>query len=694
MGSANRPAQKKRIIFRVLIIVSLLAVIAGLGYWKRRGIRNIFYEKMGWELPFPIKEAERMKKYGYYGQQVKVSADLDETVTVNENDAVSESFETDIAKEESLMKTSADIDAQIDAELQSGYYTWEEPFVVVNPYHISPLTGLILFETEENVGVRVTIKGKTEETDISGELEPSTSHRVPLVGLYPAEDNTVILELLDEDGKMVDSREITVTTEGLPEKLQDAIEPVKTSGSSAFGLTVVSGLSTNHYPFAYDANGDIRWYFERETGNYGLWTLSDGRLIFQDSDAAIPCQQKPQYSNYYEMDWLGRAYSLYYVPTGGHHEFIEKEPGGNFLVLSNSLKGHYEDEIMELDRETGEIVNELELDEIFGTTYVNKVDWAHINTVSYQAEEDTILISARNLHSSIKIKWTEHELVWILCDPEFWEGTDFEEYVLQPEGDITYHTQQHTTYQQAADLDGDPETVEITMFDNHSVTTRKASFYDDDETSYVLAYAVNEAEGTVRQIKRLPVLWSTITSNTIYDEESNHIFGMCGYFPESVDGFRGMNYEFDYETGEILNQYAIKRTFYRSKELVINWQDLASAMDLPDNYIKGSLRPAIETKKKAEIPEQMAEEGALSFKMLGSVLYISVLDHHMSQVIFKGEEHTYVYDMSDIRQHADDYMEYRGNIPIPLGNLEPDTYEILCMYEDVFSRTGASFTVA
>lgn len=682
--------QKKRKILWIVLGVILMILFVCLCCWKRRGIRNTFYRMAGMEIPYSVKEQDK-KGYGYYKQVVKVKTNLDEALVITENDDAASEIDTTIAKEDTLVKTSCDIDQQVEAELASGNYSWEEPLVILNPYKISPLTGIILFQTEENVGVRITVKGKSEAADITGEIEAATSHRVPIVGLYPSMENTVVLELLNENGETVDSQELKVQTSGLPDQLTDAVRPVKTSGSSAFGLTMVYGQKC-HYPFAYDSAGDIRWFFEKETANYGMYNLSNDRLIFQDTGAYTPSQQKPQSTNLYELDYLGRAYRLYYLPNGSHHEVIEKEPGGNLLALTSSLKSHFEDEIIEIDRNTGEIVNELELKDIFGNTYVDKMDWAHINTVSYQPDNDTILISARNLHSAIKINWTTHELVWILCSPKFWEGTDFEKYVLEPQGDFTWHYQQHTAYQLSADLDGNADTVEVSLFDNHYTSSRKVDYFDNLEESYVMVYSVDENAKTVRQLKKLGVIYSKITSDTIYDEESNHIFGMCGWVVNPVeDNRRGMTYEFDYDTGEILNQYSIKNKFYRATEMKINFADLASKMETDDNYIKGSLKPAVKVRKRVKTPDEVLTEG-VSFKLVGSVLYADCYDHQISQVIFKGTKNTYVYDSTNIRQHKKEYLMHEGNVPIPLKNLEADTYEILCVYQDVFYRTELTFT--
>ena len=97
---------------------------------------------------------------------------------------------------------------------------------------------------------------------------------------------------MDDSGRVTDSQEITITTEALPESLTDVIEPVETSGESAYDLTMVYGQRT-HLPFAYDCMGDIRWYMNKETGNYGLYMLSNWRMIWQDTAGYVPNLEKP-----------------------------------------------------------------------------------------------------------------------------------------------------------------------------------------------------------------------------------------------------------------------------------------------------------------------------------------------------------------------------------------------------------------
>lgn len=677
---------KKLLFFVVFFVVAVLFL--SLCWKKRIGIYNTFMKLTGQESNYEVLVNLKKDHYGYYKQELKVTMDREDNAKIQENDSASDDIETAISKESTLVETTAEIDQQLQSEQEQGY-TWEEPMVISNPYQISPLTAVVLFDTDEECAVRVTVKGKTEAADISGELEKTTSHKVPVIGLYPGMDNRVVLELLDDSGKVTDSQEITITTDTLPETMQDVVTPVETSGESAYGLTMVYGQDTK-YPLAYDCMGDVRWYMSREADNYGLYNLSNTHFLVQDTGGYVPSLGKPQTTNLYEFDYLGRAWNLYYVAGGTHHEVIEKEPGGNLLVLTSSLYYYEEDRIQEIDRNTGEVVNQLDMDELLKCKYTDQGDWAHVNTVSYQPEEDTIIISPRNLDSVIKVDWTTHEIKWILCDPRFWEGTEYEKYVLKQDGDFTYHIQQHSAYQLSADLDGNSDTVEISIFDNHYgyVRRKQIDYYERTGNSYVIVYSVDEKAGTVRQIKNLPVAFSKITSNTIYDEESNHIFGMSGH----VKG-HGMNYEFDYDTGEILNQYRIETSFYRATEMKIDYDLLAADFEPETNYIKGELWQPVETNKSVSSPSQSLPDGEVAFRITGKTLYVGTYDHRISQIIFKGQEHTYVYDVSDIDLNNKNILAFTEEIPVPLQNMESDEYQIYMMYQDEFCDTQQSFKI-
>ena len=317
------------------------------------------------------------------------------------------------------------------------------------------------------------------------------------------------------------------------------------------------------------------------------------------------------------------------------------------------------------------------------------IDWAHLNTVSYQAEDDTILISPRNLNSGVKLNWTTHEIVWILANPEVFKGTKYEKYVLTPDSDFLWHYRQHTIYQIDTDLDGNSDTVEITMFDNHR--NPEADYYDHEKGSFVTVYAVNEKEKTVSLLKKLKVVKANVTSNTIYDADSGHIFGMCGTV-KSGTAKTGMTYEFDYESGEILNQYYINKNYYRAIELEANYETMSEAMQQPEDYIKGTLRPLAETTAKIKEPTQQLSEG-LNFKLTAGILFAEMRNRQVSQIIFKGENKSYVYDQSFLKLREEDYLLRTESIPIPLTTVEKGTYQIYCVYQDGYYDTAQTITI-
>lgn len=625
--------------------------------------------------------------YGYYKQAVEVEMNPTDTMLISENDENSGIKESTLEEEKSLISDTQIVDNEIQTEMESGKHTWEKPLVLTNPYKISPLTAVVVFNTEESCKVRVTVKGKEKAYDITGEIDAAASHRVPVVGLYAGEENTVILELLDDNGEVTDSQELKIQTDDLSDHFDGAVEVVESSGESAFGLTLISGQSS-YYPYAIDGAGDIRWYIQRQAGNYGVFALSNQRIIFQDRDGDTPAVRKPFYTNLYEMDYMGRAYQMYYVANGTHHEVIEKEPDGNLLILSSSLNGHEEEYIIEMDRETGEVVKTLDLIDVFDESMAAKVDWAHLNTISYNEEDDSILLSPRNIHAGIKVNWSTNELIWILSDPEIWEGTGYEEYVLQPEGEFNWHYQQHTVYEVGADLDGNPDTVEISMFDNHCDYISRTDAFDGLTESYSKIYSINEAEKTVTLLKEFACLQSDITSNTIYDVESGHLFSMSSQLREPLEGRHGMIYEYDYESEELLNQISIRRTFYRAIEMNLDWNDLAQNFETQENYITGVLRPLIETDAELETPTRTWKADDVSFKRKGSVLYVKTPSKTISQVIFKSNEHTYVFDDTKNHLQNESYMAYESDMVMPMNGLESGDYEIWVVYENVLYNTG------
>lgn len=612
------------------------------------------------------------------------------TVLISNNNPYS--FTTTIPLADDLVSLSYELDKQLESLLINEDYTFDKPMVIVNPFGISPLTALVLFKTEKEYGVRVTVKGNTEATDVTGELDAKSRHRVPVIGLYPGKNNTVILELIDKNGKSVEKNSLSIQTDPLPKSMSDSVKVVKSDGQSAYGMIEVSGFG-NPRPFAFDTEGNIRWYLNEEYASYGYFPLSNNRFIVMDKNVMIQTYEKPHAQQLYEMDYLGRVYQIYFVKNGAHHEIIEKTPGGNLLVSSNSINGHVEDMIQEIDRKTGAIVKSLDLREVFGDSFVDMLDWAHINSVQYIKEDNSMVLSPRNIHSAIKVDWSTNELKWIICDPRFWEGTPFEEKVLKPVGDIIWNYQQHTAYQLAEDLDNNPDTIHIMLFDNHWHGTRKISFYDKLKTSFVSIFTVNEKDMTVSQPHSYEGIKSKITSNFRFNYDAGRVFFMGGYLAEETkDGQNGMIYEFDYETEEIINQYSTKNTFYRAYEFVPDFNSCATALVPEENYFKGTLSAAVPNPDAQPVPDKILTEG-IKLSISQQLLYIEANDHKVSHIEFIGNNNSYMIDLSYTDEGEKKYYKLIYNLLAPFSNLPPDDYKPVITYEGVRYNTGHTISI-
>ncbi|MCD7954174.1 MAG: aryl-sulfate sulfotransferase [Lachnospiraceae bacterium] len=665
-------------------------------------------------------------------------------------------IEADLSTELSMPEQTQAISDAIVASVEEYGSTFEDPLLIQNPYQNAPLTAVLAFETTEECSVRVTVKGKSDGgVDISDTIDAATLHIVPILGLYAGYDNEVVVELLAADETVLDALTLTITTEGLPSALADAVSTESTTASSAMGLMLISGLSSK-YAYAFDETGEIRWYSSTEWEYYGVFPLENGHFLIEAENVLYPNASMPNSPEFWEMDYLGRVYNVYYFPNGVHHDITEKTPDGNFMILTNSNDGYEQNMIQEIDRETGEVVKSLCLNDLFeGLSYIDRDDWCHTNTVSYDEETDSILISCRNLHSVIRIDWTTDEILWILADPTVWEGTGYENKLLTATEDFQWQYQQHAAYILEEDLDGNPDTVEIMLFDNHSDAYRAVSTFDDTSASYVKIYSVDQDAMTVTLLKNYETAYSSITSNTFYLSDAGRVFSVNAHLPSSEE-YRGKVYEIDYESGEILNIWNITRRFYRGYSISLSMNDCAGAYTLSDNYIRGTLRMPVEIEATVESEDTIASgddaeiedtanaedaaadentadaenavadenaadaenaaadenaadaeatseteyavetisEDLVSVTLCGSILYVQSRDHLYTQIIFNGEEHTYVYDISDITLASDEATNYYYELPIPLSEMAADTYTIQIMYDNQLYDIEGSFTIS
>ena len=386
----------------------------------------------------------------------------------------------------SLVEKQGDLEDDFTSE----GYTIDNPKIIVNPYEISPLTALVIFETEEEVSPTVTVVGEDEHSTFTHTFDANTVHYLPIYGLYADTSNEVIISYGDVEKK------VAIKTEALPD---DFIMPtrVEAQKSKLNNELYFFSPSSSGYTCAYDVNGDVRWYLTINA----LWDINrlDNGHLMVSTERLV---NSPYYmSGLYEMDLLGKIYTEFSLEGGYHHDYFEL-PSGNLLVASNDFNnddGTVEDVIVELDRNTGKIVKTWDLKDILNmedgkSENWTQYDWFHNNSVWYDEATNSITLSGRHQDAVINIDYETGDLNWIIGDPTNW-SEEYQKYFFTPVGDdFEWQWSQH-----AAMIT--PEGY-VFILDNGNNKSKIEEEYVPAEDSYTrgVMYKIDTDKMTIEQV--------------------------------------------------------------------------------------------------------------------------------------------------------------------------------------------------
>lgn len=417
---------------------------------------------------------------------------------------------------------------EIENTIKTNGYTIDNPKVLLDPYDASPLTALILFETEEEVSPKITIEGKDKLTTIETEFAKNTKHYLPIYGLYADYNNKVDISYTLSDGKKI-TKQVEIQTDKLPD---DFVLPtsVKKDSSKLTNDLYFFTPSSKGYTCAYDVNGDVRWYLS----NNAVWDntrLKNGHMMVSTERLV----NSPYYmTGLYEIDLLGHIYNEYSLKGGYHHDYFEL-PNGNLLVASddfNNEAGTVEDYIVELDRTTGNIIKTWDLKDILNmedgkSENWSSYDWFHNNSVWYDEASNSITLSGRHQDAVINIDYTSGKLNWIIGDPTNW-SSEYQKYFFTPVGeDFEWQWSQH-----AAMIT--PEGY-VFIFDNGNNKSKDSSKYVDATNSYSrgVMYKIDTDKMTIEQVyeygkERGSSFYSPYISDVDYLSKNHYIIHSGG----------------------------------------------------------------------------------------------------------------------------------------------------------------------
>lgn len=480
-------------------------------------------------------------------------------------------------RERHMVEVQREQESAFLRKFRTGSYSLENPLVIRNPYGIAPLTALVMFTTEKETQVTVTVKGKEKEGDIRKEFPAGREHILPVLGLYADWNNRIELRLSDGEEQV-----IGLKTEPAPEAVKKA-SYIRTTPEYMGDRMMFLVPAMGAVPAAYDYRGDCRWYCT-ENLTFAMKRLRNGRISIGTSRLT----EKPYYTTgLAEMDLIGKIYCEYRLPGGYHHDQFEMEDG-NLLVLTEDFsRGTVEDLCVLIDRRTGTVLKTWDLRAVLPQNAApsgswSAHDWFHNNALWYDKATDSITFSGRHQDVLVNLDYSTGAINWILGDPEGWPEDIRENYFLRPEGNLEWQYEQHACL---ITPDGD-----VMTFDNGHYRSKNREHYLQGKDNYSrgVRYSVDRETRTVRQVwqygkERGCEFFSPYISNVDYYGEGHYMVHSGGI--ASLDGvtcegvgsrryFENKNVKLESKTvelkdGKVVYELHLPANYYRAKKLAL-----------------------------------------------------------------------------------------------------------------------------
>jgi len=248
---------------------------------------------------------------------------------------------------------------------------------------------------------------------------------IPVFGLYAGYDNHVNVAITFKDGSS-QALGTDITTPVYADPTNVYANPnvlVKRESGTVLGVDFF--LMKNFYmgPVVIDTDGEIRWAMPGSMASYSV--LFDGSA-FSIGDPSSPTVDRLELDGTLTSTPLGSS-----DLTDFHHALALGKVGTLGMVDGHDSNGPSVENILIEFSPSGEILNQWNLGMILAnymrgqgddpSSFVRAgVDWFHMNSVVYDKQDDSLLISSRE-NFVIKLDYQTGAIVWILGDPgKYW----------------------------------------------------------------------------------------------------------------------------------------------------------------------------------------------------------------------------------------------------------------------------------
>lgn len=338
------------------------------------------------------------------------------------NEELAEIFKNDvITPEDDVYSKQKEADVKVKEAMDSGKYTLENPYVLENPYYISPLTALIIFQTDSEETVTIEINGQKQE------FEKSKKHAIPVYGLVAGKKNSVKIsadnksKTLELDMTSVkDDLNLNVTV-GNGTKLGNDIYVVTTPGDEGM--------------YGFNTSGELVWRLT-ETFGLAITKLNNGHLLLSNTDYILTYSR----TGLVEIDYLGKIYNVYDIQGGYHNDVVVLDNGNYLLGSSNITRGTISDIVIEINPKDGSIVNTIDVKNIVNNVSsrfvenLENVDWASINSIYFDKNSNSVILSLGGRNSVVSIDYSSKKINWIFGDIKYWNN-NFKDYIVSYDGE-------------------------------------------------------------------------------------------------------------------------------------------------------------------------------------------------------------------------------------------------------------------
>lgn len=459
--------------------------------------------------------------------------------------------------------------------------------IAVNVSGYAPLSAQVDLSLPIEGRVKVGINGRTDTlcsvTHLSDKY--GYNHVVDIHGMYPDALNKVYISLTDKDGNVRLTDSINIQTQSIESILLPKIAITTCNKQQLDGHFIfVNYLGESEVdpvcPFVMDSDGSIRWLLSLKqhpklgnlNGGCGFHRLRNGNFVCGDVISGM----------IFEINLWGEVVNEWSLRSNGyefHHEIIEI-PSGNFIITVSKTNSYHlsgvatiEDVIVEIDRQTGNVVREWDLKESLDE-YRNLLkspaipgynDWAHCNAVLYDEKDNTLIVSSR-FQGLVKLTM-DNTPVWIASPHKGWgqnrKGMSLAGNLLNPIAEDGRAITDAAVLQGEANMSGfdwswgghNPVLLpdgSILMFDNGFTRCYK----NDSPYSRAVIYKVDETNKTIRQQwsygeQRGEETYAWAVSGVQYLSRTDHVLFCPGIDTPNSNGVGGKIIEIDRATHQV-----------------------------------------------------------------------------------------------------------------------------------------------